>query len=127
VEQIRSEFIAAGERAREFAAKPASGTAPLPNDFDAYTRFLGPDGAEREAQPAAQPTTDAETAPRNPDAPEAAPAAPVDPQVERGALRDAQPAGAPAFSAQLRAAAALRAQLDARLLASLRAPIKNRV
>jgi len=121
VQEIHRDYSAVAERAREFGAKPAPGTAPLLNDFDAYTRFLSPDGTQREAPAAAEPI-----APRsaNPGAdaavaPEAAPA--LAPGVESFVPTAPEPAGAPAFSAQLRAAATLRTQVDAQLLASLRA------
>jgi len=140
VEQIRNEFNLAGERAREFATKPAAGTAPLLNDFDAYTRFLGPDGTERKAPAAAESAAPesagaakavpdsakpaADSTKPAPDAAESALGAAAGPK-DRSAPPESQPAGAPAFSAQLQAAAALRTQLDAQLLASLRAPRKN--
>jgi hypothetical protein len=122
VEEIRGAFDATAERAREFGTKPAPGTAPLLNDFDAYTRFLSPDGTQREAPAPAQPTE-----PRAPDTAEVAPAAPdaapaaTPASGAPSAPAPAEPAGAPAFSSQLRAAAAVRTQVDAQLLASLRA------
>jgi hypothetical protein len=126
VEEIREAFDATAERAREFGTKPAPGTAPLLNDFNAYTRFLSPDGTQRETPAPAEanaprtvsPATDA------PDAPDAAPAAVPAPS-ESSVRAPAESAGAPAFSAQLRAAAALRTQLDAHLIASLRALRKS--
>ncbi|UCF76987.1 MAG: hypothetical protein JSU71_06940, partial [Betaproteobacteria bacterium] len=134
VEQIRNDFNLAGERAREFATKPAAGTAPLLNDFDAYTRFLNPDGTESKAPAAAEstPTEKVAPAPNVPgaakplsDATESAPGTGAAPNTRPDATPDSQPAGAPAFSAQLRAAAALRNQLDAQLMVSLRTPRKN--
>jgi hypothetical protein len=125
VEQIQSELDAAGERARELAVKPAPGTAPLLKDYDAFSRFVGLDEPKDEPAPAAEPTPDTPAGARDSGPADAAPDAPVAPNVERGTTRDSQPAGAPAFSAQLRTAAALRTQLDARLVESLRAPRKN--
>jgi hypothetical protein len=126
VEQIRSEFSAAGERALEFAVRPAPGTAPLLTDFDAFSRFGGLDEPKDEPAPAAEPAPDAPAgAQQDADPAKAAPDAAVAPNAERGATRDSQPAGAPGFSAQLRTAAALRKQLDTRLAESLRAPRKS--
>jgi len=125
VEQIRSEFSAAGERALEFAVKQAPGTSPLLKDFDAFSRFVGLDEPKDELPAAAEPTPDAPAGAQDSDPAKAAPDAAVAPNAERGATRDSQPAGAPAFSAQLRTAAALRKQLDTRLAESLRAPRKS--
>jgi hypothetical protein len=125
VEQIRSEFIAAGERAFEFGVNPAPGTAPLLREYDAFSRFVGLDEPKAELAPAVEPTPDAPAGAQDADPAKAAPDATVAPNAERGAMRDSQPAGAPAFSAQLRTAAALRKQLDTRLAESLRAPRKS--
>jgi hypothetical protein len=125
VEQIRSEFNAAGERALEFGAKPAPGTAPLLKDFDAFSRFVGLDEPKDEPEPAAEPTPDAPAGAQDSAPAEAAPDAAAAPNAGRDATRDSQPAGAAAFSAQLRTAAALRKQLDTRLAESLRPPRKS--
>jgi hypothetical protein len=125
VEHIRSEFSAAGERALEFAVRPAPGTAPLLTDYDAFSRFVGLDEPKDEPAPAAEPAPDAPAGAQDADPAKAAPDAAVAPNAERGATRDSQPAGAPGFSAQLRTAAALRKQLDTRLAESLRAPRKS--
>ncbi len=125
VEQIRSEFIAAGERALEFAVTPAPGTAPLLKDFDAFSRFVPLDQPKDEPAPAVEPVPDAPAGAQDSAPAEAAPDAPAAPNAERGAARDPQTAGAPAFSAQLRTAAALRKQLDTRLAESLRPPRKG--
>jgi hypothetical protein len=109
----------------EFAVKPAPGTAPLLKDFDAFSRFVGLDEPKEEPEPAAEPMPDAPAGAQDSGPAEAAPDAAVAPNAERGATRDSQSAGAPAFSAQLRAAAALRKQLDTRLAESLRAPRKG--
>ncbi|MGH8633869.1 MAG: hypothetical protein ACRET7_07015, partial [Burkholderiales bacterium] len=113
---------AAGERALEFAAKPAPGTAPLLKDYDAFSRFVVLDVPKDEPAPAAEPTPDAPGEARDSGPADAAPDAAVAPNAERGSTRDSPPAGAPAFSAQLRTAAALRKQLDTRLAESLRTP-----
>jgi hypothetical protein len=125
VEQIRSEFVAAGERALEFGARPAPGTAPLLKDFDAFSRFVGLDEPKDEQPPAAEPAPDAPAGAQDSEPAKAAPDAAVAPNADRSAARDSQPAGAPGFSAQLRTAAALRKQLDTRLAESLRAPRKG--
>ncbi|HXV11870.1 MAG TPA: cadherin domain-containing protein, partial [Burkholderiales bacterium] len=126
VQEIRGEFDATAERAREFGTRPAPGTAPLLNDFDAYSRFLSQDGTQRDTPAPAQPTDPraASSAGDAPAAPDAAPAAAPAPGAS-SAPASAEPAGAPAFSAQLRTAAALRTQVDAQLLASLRALRKS--
>jgi hypothetical protein len=125
VGQIQSAFNAASERAREFSASPAPGTAPLLKDYDAYSRFVRLDAPKDEAEPAAERAPDAPAGAQDSGPADAAPDAAVVPNAERGATRESQPVGAPAFSAQLRTAAALRTRLDARLVESLRAPRRS--